>query len=99
VFGIRAGEVPLEIVLEGKIAAVAATGIKGDMGGLYFGNTVPWARNRGLQTALIRHRIKLLQDGGARFVRATTAVDGASRRNAERAGLRVAYRRTGWERS
>jgi len=97
--GYAAATIPLEIVLDGKIAAVAATGIKDDLGALYFGNTLPWARNRGLQTALIRHRIKLLQDRGARFVRATTAVEGASRRNAERAGLHVAYGRTGWERS
>ena len=90
--------VPLEIVLDGKIAAVGATGIKDEMGALYFGNTLPWARDRGLQTALIRHRIKLLQDRGARYVRATTAVEGASGRNSERAGMRVAYRRTGWER-
>jgi len=90
--------IPLEIVLDGKIAAVGATGIKDGMGALYFGNTLPWARNRGLQTALIRHRIKLLQDRGARYVRATTAVEGASGRNSERAGLHVAYMRTGWER-
>jgi ribosomal protein S18 acetylase RimI-like enzyme len=90
--------VPLEIVLDGRIAAVAATGIKDEMGALYFGNTLPWARNRGLQTTLIRHRIKLLQERGARYVRATTAVDGSSGRNSERAGLQVAYGRTGWER-
>jgi ribosomal protein S18 acetylase RimI-like enzyme len=91
--------VPLEIAIEGKIAAVGATGVKDEMGALYFGNTLPWARNRGLQSALIRHRIKLLQERGARYVRATTAVGGSSGRNSLRAGMHAAYTRTAWERA
>ena len=95
--GYAAVTVPLEIVLDGKIAAVGATGVKDEMGGLYFGNTLPWVRRRGLQAALIRHRIKLLQERDARYVRATTAAGGSSERNAERAGMHIAYARTGWE--
>jgi len=97
ILGAGDGVVPLELTEDGRIAAVAAANAAGEMGTLFFGNTMPWARNRGLQTALIRHRIKLLQDAGCRYVRATVAPDGSSERNARAAGLRLVYDRALWE--
>ncbi len=89
--------VPLEIRIDGSIAAVAALDVCGDMGSLIFGNTLAWARGRGLQSALIRHRIALLQDAGVAQVRAMTSAGSSSERNALRAGLKIAFARTLWE--
>ncbi len=89
--------VPLEIRIDGRIAAVAALDISGDMGSLIFGNTLAWARGRGLQSALIHHRIALLREAGIARVRAMTSTGSSSERNAMRAGLRVAFARTLWE--
>ncbi len=91
------GVVPFELVVDDRLAAVCAMGMVGDTGTLFFGHTLPWARNRGLQTALIRHRVRLLQEAGARYVRATIVPDTSSERNAQRAGMQIVYNRTVWE--
>jgi hypothetical protein len=95
--GTGAGIVPLELIVDGRIAAVCGMGRFGEMGTLFFGHTLPWARNQGLQSTLIRHRVKLLQDSGARYVRASILPDCTSERNAQRAGMQIAYDRTMWE--
>jgi hypothetical protein len=90
--------IALEAVIDGRVAATGAAGTDFGMGGLFFGGTMPWARGRGLQLALLRHRIKLLQDLGVTYVRSAAAVASSSERNFRRAGLEVAYTRTLWER-
>jgi len=92
------GVIELEAVVDGRVAAIGAAGTNAAMAGLFFGSTMPWARGRGLQLAMIRHRIKLLQESGAIYVRAAAAVASSSERNFRRAGLEVAYTRTLWER-
>ena len=90
--------IALEVLVDGRVAAIGATGTNATMGGLFFASTMPWARGRGLQLALLRHRIKLLQERGAVYVRGAAAVASPSERNFRRAGLEVAYTRTLWER-
>jgi len=96
--GSTPGVTALEAVVDGRVAAIGAAGTNAAMAGLFFGSTMPWARGRGLQLAMIRHRIKLLQESGAIYVRAAAAVASSSERNFRRAGLEVAYTRTLWER-
>ncbi|MDQ2992321.1 MAG: hypothetical protein M3R30_05820 [Candidatus Eremiobacteraeota bacterium] len=88
----------LEAVIDGRVAAVGALGVNAEMAGLFFASTMPWARGKGLQLALLRHRIKLLQDVGAAYVRSAAAVASSSERNFRRAGLTVAFTRWLWER-
>ncbi len=88
----------LEAVIEGRVAANGALGRAAEMAGLFFGGTMPWARGQGLQMALLRHRIKLLQEAGAVYARSAAAVASTSERNFRRVGLTVAYTRWLWER-
>jgi hypothetical protein len=90
--------VAFEAIVDGRVAAVGAAGTDGAMGGLFFGGTMPWARGRGLQLALIRHRLRLLQEVGVTHVRSAAAVASSSERNFRRGGLEVAYSRVLWER-
>lgn len=90
--------ITLEAIVDGRVAAIGAAGTDGDMAGLFFGSTMAWARGRGLHLAMLRHRIKLLQEKGATYVRAAAGVASSSERNFRRAGLEVAYTRTLWER-
>lgn len=92
------GVIALEAIIDGRLAAIGAAGTNATMAGLFFGSTMPWARGRGLQLAMIRHRIKLLQEAGAVYVRSAAAVASSSERNFRRSGLEVAYTRTLWER-
>lgn len=53
-------------------------------------------RGRGVQGALIRHRIKAAADAGCDLVVGHTAAGSASQRTMERAGLRLAYTKAIW---
>lgn len=61
------------------------------------GATLPEERGQGCQQALIRARVARAAQLGCEFVVARCAVAGASQRNLERAGLRVAYTKLVWE--
>jgi GNAT superfamily N-acetyltransferase len=58
--------------------------------------TLPERRGRGVQTALIRHRMAVAAAEGADLVVGQTAVGSGSQRTMERCGLRVAYTKSVW---
>lgn len=58
--------------------------------------TLPASRGRGVQTALIRHRIAVAAEAGADLVVGHTTVGSGSQRTMERCGLRVAYTKAIW---
>jgi GNAT superfamily N-acetyltransferase len=60
-------------------------------------STVPEMRNRGLQSALMRARLRYAYDHGCDLVMMVAEVGSQSQRNAERAGFGIAYTRIKWE--
>jgi ribosomal protein S18 acetylase RimI-like enzyme len=60
---------------------------------LIAGAVLPEHRRRGVQTALMRERLRLGQERGARLAVVTASPGVGTRRNAERLGFRLAYTR------
>lgn len=61
-------------------------------------STIPSARGRGAQSALLAARLQAAADDGCDIAMVVTAPGGPSQRNAERNGFRVAYTRCKWRR-
>ncbi len=81
----------------GEIMTTAAMAIEPDsVAGLFATSTMPAARERGYQTALISDRIARAREGGATIARATAKPGTPSERNFRRAGFQVLYTRTIW---
>ena len=60
--------------------------------------TLPEFRRRGVQGALIRHRIDVASQAGCDLIVGHTSVGSASHRTMERCGLRLAYTKAIWSR-
>ncbi len=84
--------------VDGSPAAAAALTIHDEIAYLAGAATIPTARGRGAQTALIRRR---LNDAAtcSQLVVVTTATDSQSQHNLERIGFRTAQIKTVWARS
>jgi GNAT superfamily N-acetyltransferase len=54
-------------------------------------STIPAERGRGVQGALIRHRLRVARDAGCSIATTSTVVGGASERNVQRYGFRATY--------
>lgn len=78
--------------------ATAALHRDGDVAWLGAAGTVPDARGRGAQAALLRHRLALAAELGARRVVAKAAPGSVSERNLLRAGFVQAYDIVQWSR-
>mgnify|MGYP003330870158 CR=1 FL=1 len=61
--------------------------------------TIPRARGRGAQNALLAVRLAYARERGCDIAVVGTACGSASPRNAERNGFRIAYTRTKWTRA
>jgi len=59
--------------------------------------TVPELRRRGLQSALLRERMRFAFEHGCDLAMMVAAPGSDSQRNAERKGFRIAYTRTKWQ--
>lgn len=83
--------------VDGSPAAAAALSVDDDIAYLAGAATIPAARGRGAQTALIRRR---LNDAAisCQLVTVTTAVGSRSQRNLEQSGFRLAQIKTVWAR-
>lgn len=103
-FSVQA-EVPDSFALlatwEGKPAGGAAGMFVRDHGvaGLYGAGTLPEFRNRGIQTALLHHRLGLAADAGCQYAVIVTMPGTASERNVVRAGFRLAYTKAAFQRA
>lgn len=60
-------------------------------------STVPEGRRQGAQLALLDARLRLAASHGCDLATMCAAPGGASQRNAERHGFRIAYTRTKWQ--
>jgi ribosomal protein S18 acetylase RimI-like enzyme len=82
--------------VDGRIGAAGALVLHDDLAYLANASTLPEARGRGLQSALIAARVDAAARAGIALVSAQAAWSSPSQRNLERAGLRVAYTKTVW---
>lgn len=82
-------------LVDGEIAGSAAlASIESSTGGvahLYLDSTLPGYRGRGVQLALIQARLREARRRGLSLATTISRVGDGSARNAERAGLRIAY--------
>ena len=87
------GTLPFVAEIEGQPAACGSALLIPQHGvvALCGAGTLPQFRRRGLQTALIRARMAAAFQAGAEYAVIVTRGGTASQRNAERAGLRLAY--------
>jgi GNAT superfamily N-acetyltransferase len=83
--------------LDGEPVATAVLTCQG--GVAYFGgaSTVPEARRRGAQRALLASRMNMAASLGCDLVMMCAQPGSASQRNAERQGFRIAYTRIKWQ--
>ena len=81
--------------VDGAPAGAAALTVREGVGWLANAGTIPEYRRRGVQTGLIRRRIRDAAAAGCALIAAGTS-DPTSRRNLERAGLREVYRKSVW---
>jgi hypothetical protein len=82
--------------LNGKPVAAGALSIHGRVALLAGASTVPEARKRGAQLALLSARLHAAVEHGCDLAMMGALPGSASQRNAERHGFRVAYTRTKW---
>jgi GNAT superfamily N-acetyltransferase len=73
----------------GSLSVVDAGGVL--TGWLGAAATIPSARGRGVQTALVRHRLRLAVDAGCDLVAATASVGSTSSRVLRRCGFRLVH--------
>ncbi|HEX4683885.1 MAG TPA: GNAT family N-acetyltransferase [Gemmatimonadaceae bacterium] len=93
-----AGAVCFVAELERVPVAAAAMYIVNGVALLAGASTIPGARRRGAQQALLGHRLALAAKRGIELAMVVTQPGSASQRNAERQGFRAAYTRTKWRR-
>jgi len=77
--------------VDGEPAAGAAVSVRGEQAFLVGDATLPGFRGRGLQSALLRSRLRAAEAAGCRMAVAGVSPGGASHRNFERHGFLVAY--------
>lgn len=83
---------------DGRAVATGSLGIEGEIALLAGASTIPSARGRGAQAALVATRLADARRHGCTVAMIVAAVGSTSQRNAEREGFRVAYTRTKWRR-
>jgi GNAT superfamily N-acetyltransferase len=77
--------------LDGRPVGGDCLAIHGDVASLFGSATVPTARGRGVQSALLADHLRTAALLGCRLMIAGAAPGGVSQRNMERLGFRVAY--------
>lgn len=81
---------------DGRTIATAGLAIHDRVALLAGASTIPEARGQGAQRAVLASRLRYAVDAGCDLAMMVTEPGGASQRNAERHGFRVAYTRTKW---
>jgi hypothetical protein len=75
----------------GRAAAAAAMAVHGGLAALFADSSMMGFRGAGLQSALIRERLRMAMEEGCDLATASTLPGSVSQRNYERNGFRVAY--------
>lgn len=84
--------------IDGQPVATGALWMHGGVALLAGASTVPHARGRGAQNALLEARLRFAAERGCDLAMMCTQPGSGSQRNAERQGFRVAYTRIKWGR-
>lgn len=82
--------------IDGQAIAVASLSLAGGVALLAGACTIPAARQRGAQLALLNTRLRYAASHGCDLAMMCAAPGSSSQRNAERNGFRIAYTRTKW---
>jgi hypothetical protein len=83
--------------LDGRVVAAGALWIGGGVALLAGASTIPAARRRGAQHALLACRLAYAAAHGCDLAMVVAMPGSESQRNAERNGFRIAYTRTKWQ--
>ena len=83
--------------LDGKLIATGGLNLYGGVALLAGASTIPEARRKGAQRALLDYRMKYAAEQGYDMVMMCAAPGSNSQRNAERQGFRIAYTRVKWQ--
>ncbi|MEO5859790.1 MAG: GNAT family N-acetyltransferase [Pyrinomonadaceae bacterium] len=88
---------PFIAEIEGKAVGAAGFGIYDDACVLAGAATVPNARNRGVQNALLDARLRLAREKGCTLAMICALPGSQSQKNAQKNGFSIAYTRTKWQ--
>lgn len=91
------GARPFVCELEGNPVATGALYIYDEVANLAGASTIPDARMRGAQNALLNARLRFAAEQGCTLAMMCALPGSQSQRNAEKNGFRVAYTRTKWQ--
>ena len=89
---------PFVAEIDGAIVATGTLVVHGGVALLAGASTIPEARGRGAQRALLEARLEYAATHGCSLAMMCAAPGGGSQRNAERQGFRIAYTRVKWQR-
>jgi GNAT superfamily N-acetyltransferase len=97
----RPGWHPFAVREAGAIVAIATLRTAGEVGNFFAGCTLPEARGRGAQSALIAARVRAARDAGCRVLVVETfdeppGTHNSSYHNLLRAGFTLRYTRRNW---
>lgn len=84
--------------VDGQPAGAAAMTVRSGIATLSGMSTAPWARRRGVQAALVAHRLSEAADAGCDVAISSAVPGGASERNLMRLGFALAYTKVGLRR-
>jgi GNAT superfamily N-acetyltransferase len=93
----RADALPFLAELDGRAVATGALSICEGVALMAGASTVPEARGRGAQLALLDARLRHAAEQGCDLAMMCALPGSASQRNAERQGFRIAYTRVKWQ--
>ena len=98
VFGLSRGMECYLASVDGKVAGGATLSLRGKIAGLFGASTLPDYRKRGVQTALLRARLRRAEEEGCEIGMSLAQPGGHSQRNISRLGFRTLYTRVKFER-
>jgi Acetyltransferase (GNAT) family len=98
VFGLSRGMECYLASVDGKVAGGATLSLRGKIAGLFGASTLPDFRKRGVQTALLRTRLRRAAEEGCEIAMSLAQPGGHSQRNISRLGFRTLYTRVKFER-
>ena len=98
VFGLSRGMECYLASIDGKVAGGATLSLRGKIAGLFGASTLPDFRKRGVQTALLRARLRRTAEAGCEIAMSLAQPGSHSQRNISRLGFRTLYTRVKFER-
>ena len=85
--------------IDGKVAGGATVALRGRIAGLFGASTLPAFRCRGVQTSLLRTRMRRAAEAGCELAMSLAQPGSASQRNITRQGFQTLYTRVKFEKA